>query len=894
VLRAELLEKTGDVGGALRLLEAVLQRQNAPSALRSRCFTLRGMIAFEAGELQRAIADLNRAVAEASGEGCLRELCWAKLRLFVATSDSSSPASVSRLLSDVRRNVARLADPPTTVALHLFVAECETQRGVLETAARHIRVGTALLENFRNYWLDGIAAIDRLCLSYMMSDPDGAKKYAEDALRLAEHSGHQKTQIAAISNLAHIELAHGQLDRAESLLQRALSLARFSVRARISVLDGLAQLAIARRRHSEARDLLDQIAACAGGELSYGKLWGRLTEARLRMRTADYLGTLAEASTTLDLATTVQDRQLCCLLLLLRAEARAMLGEFPAAAADLVRALGQCDDLPLEVLAEAHRVVGHALDRQGDVAGAQVAYRHSARLLRATGHLRACHEVEAAAQAAALATPHPPADGASVASPGDPAPLAAPAVPPAPARADLVLRRAAALVEQAGRPDLLGPAVVDVVTEVGCASAAAVVSVGAGGDRRVEHRLGWTAAEATAAAASPDPPALALGRWQDREWHLVARVPPTIADRTAWLTIHTLATSGLALAAARREAREREALWPIDNPDTAPPGIFAAEGMRDLLATTRRIAATDVLVLITGETGAGKDVLARILHQNSPRAEKPFVPFNCSAVPRDMLESQLFGYRRGAFTGAQDAFPGVIRAATGGTLFLDEIGEIGTELQPKLLRFLESGEIHPLGEPHPVRVDVRVVAATNQDLDALVRAGRFREDLFYRINVFQLAVPPLRERREEIPLLVQHFLDRFAREHHKGRLRVADETMEYLVLYGWPGNVRQLMNELRRMAALAESDAVLMPEHLDGRIAAARRTRPASERELLPVELVVRVDQPLAAATEHLERAMIQHAMAACNGRVEQVARRLGLSRKGLYLKRQRLGIGHP
>jgi DNA-binding NtrC family response regulator len=138
---------------------------------------------------------------------------------------------------------------------------------------------------------------------------------------------------------------------------------------------------------------------------------------------------------------------------------------------------------------------------------------------------------------------------------------------------------------------------------------------------------------------------------------------------------------------------------------------------------------------------------------------------------------------------------------------------------------------------------------------------------------------------------VEHYLERFAREHHKGRLRLADETMEYLVLYGWPGNVRQLMNEMRRLAALAETDAVLMPEHLDRRITAARRTRPAAERELLPTELVVRLDQPLAAATEHLERAMIQQAMAACHGRVEQVARRLGLSRKGLYLKRQRLGI---
>jgi DNA-binding NtrC family response regulator len=313
--------------------------------------------------------------------------------------------------------------------------------------------------------------------------------------------------------------------------------------------------------------------------------------------------------------------------------------------------------------------------------------------------------------------------------------------------------------------------------------------------------------------------------------------------------------------------------------------------MLELLRIARRIGSTDTLVLLTGETGVGKDVLARIIHDASSRAGRAFVPFNCSAVPREMVESQLFGHRRGAFTGAEHASPGVIRAAEGGTLFLDEIGEVPLDLQPKLLRFLEQREVHPLGDPQPSKVDVRVVAATNRQLDELVREGRFREDLYYRLHVITLWIPPLRERREEIPGLAEHFLARFARENQKGRLRIADETMEYLVLYAWPGNVRQLMNELRRMATLAETDAVLMPEHLHTDIVSTRRTRPASERDLLPTEVVVRLDQPLAAASEHLERTMIQHAMAACHGHLEQAARLLGLSRKGLYLKRQRLGL---
>ena len=216
------------------------------------------------------------------------------------------------------------------------------------------------------------------------------------------------------------------------------------------------------------------------------------------------------------------------------------------------------------------------------------------------------------------------------------------------------------------------------------------------------------------------------------------------------------------------------------------------------------------------------------------------------------------------------------------------------EVQPKLLRFLESGEVHPVGATQPVHADVRVIAATNADLDTLVSEGRFREDLFYRLNIVHLHIPPLRERRIEIPALAHHYLEKYATEYGKGNLRLAEETMEYLVLYRWPGNVRQLANEMRRMAALCEAGAVVMPEHLSPVIAASRRTIPASERALDPTEVVVRLDQPLAAATEHLERAMLQHALKECGGRMEETAARLGLSRKGLYLKRQRFGIEPP
>jgi hydrogenase-4 transcriptional activator len=293
--------------------------------------------------------------------------------------------------------------------------------------------------------------------------------------------------------------------------------------------------------------------------------------------------------------------------------------------------------------------------------------------------------------------------------------------------------------------------------------------------------------------------------------------------------------------------------------------------------------------LLGGESGTGKEIVARAIHAASARAQKPFVAFNCAAIPRDLVESQLFGHRRGAFTGADRDYLGVIRGARDGTLFLDEIGDLSLELQPKLLRFLESGEIAPLGDPATHHVNVRIVAATNANLDEAVRDGRFREDLFYRLNVVRLSLKPLRERRDEIPALVNAFVERAAKEFNKGRLEVAEETIERLLLYRWPGNVRQLHNEVRRIVALAEPNSTLEPELISRDIIEAMpifRQDPASRREL-----AVRLTDKLTPTLLRVECEMIKAALRDNQGRVDAVAKALGISRKGLYLKRQRLGL---
>ena len=339
----------------------------------------------------------------------------------------------------------------------------------------------------------------------------------------------------------------------------------------------------------------------------------------------------------------------------------------------------------------------------------------------------------------------------------------------------------------------------------------------------------------------------------------------------------------------RIDGERRSALWLPDELLCDNSGAVIAGEMRQVILSAQKVAHTTVNVLITGESGTGKEIIARAIHDFSDRAQKPFLPLNCAAVPRDLLESQLFGHRRGAFTGADRDQLGLVRHAAGGTLFLDEVGEMSLELQPKLLRFLESGEIAPLGEPSPLRVSVRVVAATNSNLEDAVREGRFREDLFYRLNVVRLHIKPLRERRDEIPGMVTQFVAQAAHEYKKGYLEVAEETMERLILYRWPGNVRQLQNEIRRMVALADPDSTLDHEAISPDILAALpqfRHTTVNGREI-----AVPLRDKLHPTLSRIEYEMIKTALRDNHGRLEPAARSLGISRKGLYLKRQRLGL---
>ena len=309
--------------------------------------------------------------------------------------------------------------------------------------------------------------------------------------------------------------------------------------------------------------------------------------------------------------------------------------------------------------------------------------------------------------------------------------------------------------------------------------------------------------------------------------------------------------------------------------------IGESPAMRETFALVHRARQSEATVLLSGETGTGKELLGRAIHSGGRRRAGPFVPVNCAAFPDSLLESELFGYAKGAFTGADHQKRGLFESADGGTLFLDEIGETSGPLQAKLLRVLQEREVRPVGGTRTRRVDVRLIAATNRDLRFEVSNGHFREDLFYRLAVFPITVPPLRKRPEDILLLVEHFLRRYGRRERKPGCHVSRDAAHLLLSYGWPGNVRELENEIQRALALSEPEGEITPALLSDSI----------NRIIEPVAAAMREGESLQQTLERIEAWLLRRALDAHGGHRTRTARRLGDTSEGLYKKMKRLGI---
>ena len=344
--------------------------------------------------------------------------------------------------------------------------------------------------------------------------------------------------------------------------------------------------------------------------------------------------------------------------------------------------------------------------------------------------------------------------------------------------------------------------------------------------------------------------------------------------------------------------------------------------MERVIALGSKAAASNIPVLIEGESGVGKELVARAIQGQSERAGKPFVTVNCGAIPENLVESILFGHEKGSFTGATDKRVGKFVEADGGTLFLDEVGELPLDVQVKLLRALQEGEIDPVGGKRPVKVDIRLISATNQDMIARVKEGRFREDLYYRLNVFPVMVPPLRKRLEDVPELVGHFVTRFAAEEGKRIKAVSDDAMAMLCHYPWPGNVRQLENTVFRAVVLADGDELGVSEfpqiaaHVEGFDAEppeapradtneAGYTGPAMIGDTVPTPAVAPASATggstmgIAVLNEggdirplkEVEEDMIRLAAARYRGRMTEIAQKLGIGRSTLYRKMREFGL---
>jgi len=350
---------------------------------------------------------------------------------------------------------------------------------------------------------------------------------------------------------------------------------------------------------------------------------------------------------------------------------------------------------------------------------------------------------------------------------------------------------------------------------------------------------------------------------------------------------------------------------------TAPrPGLYAIDAneevrgrfglvgdsaeMQAIFEVIEKVADTPSTVLITGESGTGKELVAKALHEGSGRKGGPFIKINCAAIPKTLMESELFGYEKGAFTGATSSKPGRFELADGGTLFLDEIGEIPVEMQVKLLRAIQESEFERVGGLKTIKVDVRLITATNRDLEAEIKAGNFREDLYYRLNVVPLAIPPLRRRRGDIPLLVRHIIRKFNERLKKSVTGIADDALALLEAHAWPGNIRELENVLERTILFCKGDVIQradLPEELSQH-AAPGAAAPAGEPEeegveAIPAELSgdASLKDIVRAETSRVERELIAKALDETGGNVTQAAKLLKISRKSLQMKMKELGL---
>jgi len=768
---------------------------------------------------------------------------------------------------------------------------------------------------------------------WFLKRPQEGIRYLEKAIRYYERTEHKANAADGYNNLGINLMLTGQWDRAQESLERALELATETDQQDTKVpmiLDSLGELLMLRGELVEARNYLERAVnlATEGGNRWYAGQALR-TLGRCCLVTDENGEALLKGQSALALAEQIGDRQAICESLLLIAEANLGSGDPEQSAINLKKLTDLTTDSTTDLgfAGEAQRLSGLLAMAQGDASLAAQHFGRSVSIFELLGdRYRAARAHYELGRAYIVAQPERAAEHLSRATNtfrqlgaridlerADQAVAGLDRTAPQEhhARSALTQLLTLRLAEAVASRELLLRELAAVIHQETNAQQVAVFEPGEENRMRALVAHGLTTEESASLAAE-----IGNLKSESERTHLArkrdaALIPLRSTNATAatlfispaeraqlpgglaldpLLRVVELGMDVCALRARAHSGSSSEEESTLAGTSLMPGFIHSSPAMTRLVEEVHKIRSSDVTVLVTGESGTGKELVARAIHAISSRRDKVFVPFNCTAVPKELSEGYLFGYRRGAFTGAVSDSPGVIRTAAGGTLFLDEIGDLPVDVQPKLLRFLQEGEIQPLGEQRPSKVDVRIIAATNTDLEEMVAQGRFREDLYYRLNVIRLRVPPLRERRSEIPTIVNYYVNHYSAKFGRRDIQITPPAIDLLMVSDWPGNVRQLCNEIQRIVARAEDGAVLTPEQLSPEL--TRMSAPVSPAgavasiSTLPTgssEIVT-----LADALGEVERRMIADAMARHKGNISRAARELGLTRRGLYLKLER------
>lgn len=904
LLVADLLERTGRSSQSRKVLARVRRSYDLADYDLACYFLIDGLYQKRHGRLVGATSAFRLAQHHAERAESTELLCWAQLRLMGTAVDLGDKDDLEKLLARLSRDVEQAAVPAVTVAYHIFCAEREAKRGRLQASRQHSSLADSLLQSFPNAWLLGLLELQTFCLCYLEGDFYSALQHARRAFASSMVSGHQSTKVIALIDMAAAYLAAGQPARARVCIDSGFASVDTGETVYALLLETLAETQLACRQIAGCRESLERarllVKRMEQPRSVWSRTWNLRTEARLLQREGRWQESLEAIRRARRQGLSEEDSHAAGQVLALETLAIIELGSLVEAQEAIIRLLGQPSPLSLSTRGLTQAVGASLLEKAQE---SQLPLSYCARALRVLGASgEASALVEIVDQfigylAKRSLIPREPLTTPMSATLWRPKELvchldAATSVAPLSNDKEEDFAAFLAIVPDCrSDPRLLGEEALRLMSGCGWIASGALHCLASGGaDAAIVSYSDSRCEGASANQSAKTLPPIRLGDKGGSSFTLVLK-PSGLGASVLRCAEMSRLLSVLAITDPTDQYREPAT---GDSTFTSGPdeelGLFRSPSMRALLASAKRVAPLNVTILLTGESGTGKEVIANAIHQSSRMTSTPYVPFNCSTIPKDMLESQLFGYRRGAFTGAAQPFRGVIRAAEGGTLFLDEIGELSLETQPKLLRFLDCGEIQPLGEAHPAKVQVRVIAATNADLEMLVSLGRFREDLFYRLNVVRFHVPPLRERREEIRPFVERFLSKHSREFEKQEIRLSEEAVEHLVLYAWPGNVRELSHEIRRLCALHRSGYVVRVDDLKPEARSGRQPNGGSIGGGSHT-LTLRIDRPLAEVTREVERAALGLALQAARGRMELAAKRLGISRKGLYLKRHRLGL---